>query len=210
MTIYPRNPEEPLRPAQDAVDRAVAHRVVHGAGFRVDRAGALRGGFAALVRALGMREVLVIPIATLFFAAGGVLFNMGEEIIAIIPVLVLVVTRLGFDPLVACGEQRSRADAPQQFGPNGIAQIGGPAALAQAKDRVSALEKTLGTLAVTSATLPLPQIHDLVDTRVAQKLAQIPGVGMVSLAGGQRDGLLQAQRHVVNAVGEKNEPVPRV
>ena len=31
-----------------------------------------------------------------------------------------------------------------------------------------------------------PQVHDLVDTRIAQKLAQIPGVGMVSLAGGQR------------------------
>jgi multidrug efflux pump len=34
--------------------------------------------------------------------------------------------------------------------------------------------------------MPLPQVHDLVDTRIAQKLAQIPGVGMVSLAGGQR------------------------
>ena len=42
------------------------------------------------------------------------------------------------------------------------------------------------TLAVTSESLPLPKLHDLVDTRMAQKLAQISGVGMVSIAGGQR------------------------
>ncbi len=42
------------------------------------------------------------------------------------------------------------------------------------------------TLAVTSKTVPLPQVHDLIDTRVAQKLSQVPGVGLVSIAGGQR------------------------
>ncbi|HEL4832377.1 TPA: multidrug efflux RND transporter permease subunit [Stenotrophomonas maltophilia] len=42
------------------------------------------------------------------------------------------------------------------------------------------------TLAVTSQGLSLPQVHDLVDTRIAQRLAQLPGVGLVSLAGGQR------------------------
>ncbi len=42
------------------------------------------------------------------------------------------------------------------------------------------------TLAITSKTVPLPQVHDLVDTRVAQKLSQLPGVGLVSIAGGQR------------------------
>jgi multidrug efflux pump len=52
--------------------------------------------------------------------------------------------------------------------------------------KVNPADTPIVTLAVTSASLPLPQVHDLVDTRVAQKLAQIPGVGMVSLAGGQR------------------------
>ncbi|MEY4006827.1 MAG: Multidrug resistance protein MdtB [Verrucomicrobiota bacterium] len=52
--------------------------------------------------------------------------------------------------------------------------------------KVNPADTPILTLAVTSASLPLPQVHDLVDTRVAQKLAQIPGVGMVSLAGGQR------------------------
>lgn len=52
--------------------------------------------------------------------------------------------------------------------------------------KVNPADTPILTLAVTSASLPLPQVHDLVDTRIAQKLAQIPGVGMVSLAGGQR------------------------
>jgi len=52
--------------------------------------------------------------------------------------------------------------------------------------KVNPADTPILTLAVTSETMPLPQVHDLVDTRVAQKLAQVPGVGMVSLAGGQR------------------------
>jgi multidrug efflux pump len=42
------------------------------------------------------------------------------------------------------------------------------------------------TLALTSATIPLPQVEDLADTRLAQKIAQLPGVGLVSISGGQK------------------------
>jgi multidrug efflux pump len=42
------------------------------------------------------------------------------------------------------------------------------------------------TLALTSATLPLPQVEELADTRLAQKISQIRGVGLVSISGGQR------------------------
>ncbi|HVZ63292.1 MAG TPA: multidrug efflux RND transporter permease subunit [Lacunisphaera sp.] len=52
--------------------------------------------------------------------------------------------------------------------------------------KVNPADAPIVTLAVTSSTLSLPEVHDLVDTRVAQKLAQLPGVGLVSLAGGQR------------------------
>ena len=52
--------------------------------------------------------------------------------------------------------------------------------------KVNPADTPIVTLAVTSATLPLPEVYDLVDTRIAQKLAQLPGVGLVSLAGGQR------------------------
>src|SRR5437899_2665335 len=42
------------------------------------------------------------------------------------------------------------------------------------------------TLALTSQTLPLPKVEDLADTRLAQKISQLPGVGMVSISGGQK------------------------
>jgi multidrug efflux pump len=42
------------------------------------------------------------------------------------------------------------------------------------------------TLALTSKTLPLPQIEDLADTRLAQKLSQLSGVGLVRISGGQK------------------------
>ncbi len=53
-------------------------------------------------------------------------------------------------------------------------------------NKVNPADTPVLTLAVTSKTVPLPQVHDLVDTRVAQKLSQLAGVGLVSIAGGQR------------------------
>jgi len=45
------------------------------------------------------------------------------------------------------------------------------------------------TLAVTSKTEPLTKVYDYVDTRLAQKISQLPGVGLVSLDGGQKPGV---------------------
>lgn len=53
-------------------------------------------------------------------------------------------------------------------------------------NKVNPADTPVLTLAVSSKTLPLPQVNDLVDTRLAQKLAQTSGVGLVTLAGGQR------------------------
>ena len=55
--------------------------------------------------------------------------------------------------------------------------------------KVNPADAPIMTLAVTSKSLPLPEVYDLIDTRMAQKLAQLPGVGMVSLAGGQRPAI---------------------
>jgi len=52
--------------------------------------------------------------------------------------------------------------------------------------KVNPADTPILTLAVTSQGLSLPQVHDLVDTRMAQRISQLPGVGLVSLAGGQR------------------------
>jgi len=53
-------------------------------------------------------------------------------------------------------------------------------------NKVNPADTPVLTLAITSTSLPLPQVFDLVDTRLAQKLAQTSGVGLVTLAGGQR------------------------
>lgn len=53
-------------------------------------------------------------------------------------------------------------------------------------NKVNPADTPILTLAVTSASMALPDVFNLVDTRVAQKLSQLPGVGLVSLAGGQR------------------------
>ncbi len=41
-------------------------------------------------------------------------------------------------------------------------------------------------LGITSKTMPLTDVEDLVDIRIAQKISQIKGVGVVSISGGQR------------------------
>ncbi|WP_233234143.1 MdtB/MuxB family multidrug efflux RND transporter permease subunit [Bordetella sp. LUAb4] len=53
-------------------------------------------------------------------------------------------------------------------------------------NKVNPADAPVLTLAITSPTMPLPQVRDLVETRMAQKLSQVPGVGLVSIAGGQR------------------------
>jgi len=52
--------------------------------------------------------------------------------------------------------------------------------------KVNPADAPVLTLALTSATMPLPQVEDLADTRLAQKISQLPGVGLVSIGGGQR------------------------
>lgn len=51
-------------------------------------------------------------------------------------------------------------------------------------NKVNPADQPVISLAVTSPTIPLPQVRDLIDLRVAQKLSQVTGVGLVSIAGG--------------------------
>src|SRR5437667_133385 len=58
------------------------------------------------------------------------------------------------------------------------------------------------TLALTSATLPLAKVQDLADTRLAQKISQLPGVGLVSISGGQKPAVrVQANPTALAAYG---------
>jgi multidrug efflux pump len=52
--------------------------------------------------------------------------------------------------------------------------------------KVNPADAPILTLALTSKTLPLTQVENLADTRLAQKISQLPGVGLVSISGGQR------------------------
>ena len=52
--------------------------------------------------------------------------------------------------------------------------------------KVNPADAPILTLALTSKTLPLTQVEDMADTRLAQKISQQPGVGLVSISGGQR------------------------
>src|SRR6266403_3364322 len=52
--------------------------------------------------------------------------------------------------------------------------------------KVNPADAPVLTLALTSAALPLTAVQDLADTRLVQKIAQLPGVGLVTLSGGQK------------------------
>ena len=69
-------------------------------------------------------------------------------------------------------------------------------------NKVNPADTPIMTLALTSQTLPLPKIEDLADTRFATKLSQLPGVGLVSISGGQRPAVrIQANPTALAAYG---------
>ena len=69
-------------------------------------------------------------------------------------------------------------------------------------NKVNPADAPVLTLAVTSPTMPLPQVRDLIDTRMAQKLSQVPGVGLVGVAGGQRPAVrVQVNPQALAAAG---------
>ena len=68
--------------------------------------------------------------------------------------------------------------------------------------KVNPADAPILTLALTSKTLPLPQVEDLADTRLAQKISQLSGVGLVSISGGQRPAVrVQANPTALAAYG---------
>ena len=69
-------------------------------------------------------------------------------------------------------------------------------------NKVNPADAPILTLALTSATLPLSQVEDLAETRFAQKISQLAGVGLVSLSGGQRPAVrIQANPRALSAYG---------
>jgi len=69
-------------------------------------------------------------------------------------------------------------------------------------NKVNPADAPILTLALMSATLPLPQVQDLAETRFAQKISQLSGVGLVSISGGQRPAVrIRANPRALSAYG---------
>jgi multidrug efflux pump len=68
--------------------------------------------------------------------------------------------------------------------------------------KVNPADAPVLTIAVTSDTVPLPDVQNLVNTRLAQKISQVNGVGLVSLSGGQRPAVrIQANTQALASYG---------
>ncbi len=91
--------------------------LIGGAFTVVDETGALRRAIPSLIRLLRGRDLLAVPVVSLFFAIGGVVQNMQEEIIPLIPVLLILAGRLGFTPLVAVAMSAGAAFVGSAFSP---------------------------------------------------------------------------------------------
>ncbi len=68
--------------------------------------------------------------------------------------------------------------------------------------KVNPADAPVLTLAITSETVPLTEVQNLVNTRLAQKISQVSGVGLVTLAGGQRPAVrIQANTQALASYG---------
>ena len=157
---YHRVPQHPVGPfaAVIAIPRGMADAsaviffvfLVGGAFAVVDRTGALRWGVDRLARGLASRDALVIPISCLAFATGGALEHMSEEIIALIPVMLVLTRSLGTDAVTAVAMSLGAASVGAAFSPIdpflvGIAQkVAGLPLLSGALFRMAFLGPALG------------------------------------------------------------------
>jgi len=91
--------------------------LVGGAFTVVNETGALKRSISSLIKALNGKDLLVIPFISLFFALGGIVENMQEEIIALIPVLLLLTNRLGFPAMMAVAMSLGSAMLGSAFSP---------------------------------------------------------------------------------------------
>ena len=91
--------------------------LVGGAFSVVDATGAFRQGVHWLARRLSHRTELIIPVVSIVFATAGAVEGMWEEIIALVPVLLLLARRVGFDALTVVAMSLGAAGVGSSFGP---------------------------------------------------------------------------------------------
>ncbi len=98
--------------------------LVGGAFAVVERTGALAQLVNRLARGLSGRGIWVIPIVGFAFVWGGILIQMQEELIAFVPVLLLLTRRLGFNALTAVAMSLGAAAVGASFSPINPFQVG--------------------------------------------------------------------------------------
>jgi uncharacterized ion transporter superfamily protein YfcC len=104
---------------------------VGGAWVVVDRLGALEAVIADLLRVLGSRGLWTIPILSLFFAVMGALENMQEEIIPLVPAMLVLGRAIGVDAVTVVAMSAGAAMLGSAFGPTNPFQAGIALKLAQ-------------------------------------------------------------------------------
>ena len=104
---------------------------VGGAWVLVDRLGTMTAVVGALVGFFRTRGFLAIPLVSIFFAVMGALENMEEEIIPLMPVLLLLGAGLGIDPVAVVAMSAGAAMVGSAFGPTNPFQAGIALKLAQ-------------------------------------------------------------------------------
>lgn len=108
----------------DAGDIIFLVFLIGGAFTIVDETQALKKGVAGLANRLEGRESLIIIIISFIFAAGGALNNLQEEIIALIPAMLILTNSLGYKPLVAVAMSMGAAMVGASFSPINPFQVG--------------------------------------------------------------------------------------
>ncbi len=91
--------------------------LIGGAFTVVEKSGALRRGIASLIGSVSGRSFLVIPIIAAPFAVGGVVQNLQEEIIPLIPALLVLTRSMGYPPIIAVAVSVGPAFIGSAFSP---------------------------------------------------------------------------------------------
>lgn len=96
---------------------------------------------------------------------------------------------------VAEQEVQASINAATNFLPNDLPNL-------PIYSKVNPADAPIMILALTSKTLSMPQVEDFAETRFAQKISQLSGVGLVSISGGQRPAVrIQANPNALAAYG---------
>ena len=196
---YQRVPATPVGPLEMLVDipkgMADAAGVIFliflagGAFTVIDQTGALRHGVDWLLARAHGREVLIIPVVSLLFATMGALENMGEEIIPLVPVLLVLMRRLGYPVITAVAASLGAAIVGAAFSPINPFQVGIAQKLAQLP-LLSGGGYRLALLVPAVAFWIGATMRHAVRHRVAPDLAAPDVAAVAGAPAGQRHGLV--------------------